>query len=201
MVSAVVTFGMIFLLISSGRLFDGVKRLIQLFIDIFLKIGNACGLKISKTEKRIHVTRQFKNTFKDIRVVKKSKQNNKLKPSINIFALLLFILAVTLIICNLEAVSGNAISIWLFDNNPFPQFITSQRNMDMTFTASLFSVVTFSVSKLINQWKETKKDRKARREVKKQRKILKNISSKDLIDIAKAKDLERYDQLIKKEEE
>ena len=63
----------------------------------------------------------------------------------------------------------------------------------MTFTASLFSVVTFSVSKLINQWKETKKDRKARREVKKQRKILKNISSKDLIDIAKAKDLERYD--------
>ena len=63
----------------------------------------------------------------------------------------------------------------------------------MTFTASLFSIVTFSVSKLINQWKETKKDRKARREVKKQRKILKNISSKDLIDIAKAKDLERYD--------
>ena len=57
MVSAVVTFGMIFLLISSGRIFDGVKRLIQLFIDIFLKIGNACGLQISKTEKRIHVTR------------------------------------------------------------------------------------------------------------------------------------------------
>ena len=52
--------------------------------------------------------------------MKKSKQNNKLKPSINIFALLLFIVAVTLIICNLEAVSGNAISIWLFDNNPFP---------------------------------------------------------------------------------
>ena len=201
MVSAVVTFGMIFLLISSGRIFEGVKRLIQLFIDIFLKIGSACGLRISKTEKRIHVTRQFKNTFKDIRVVKKSKQNNKLKPSINLFALILLLSSITLIICNLEVVTGNAISIWLFDHNPFPQFITSQRNMDMTFTASLFSIVTFSISKLINQWKETKKDRKARREVKKQKKVLKNISSRDLLDIAKSKDLERYNQLIKKEEE
>lgn len=201
MVSAVITFGMIFLLISSGRIFEGVKRLIQLFIDIFLKIGSACGLRIRKTEKRIHVTRQFKNTFKDIRVVKKSKQNNKLKPSINLFALILLLSSITLIICNLEVVTGNAISIWLFDHNPFPQFITSQRNMDMTFTASLFSIVTFSISKLINQWKETKKDRKARREVKKQKKVLKNISSRDLLDIAKSKDLERYNQLIKKEEE
>ena len=57
MVSAVVTFSMIFLLISSGRIFEGVKRLIQLLVDIFLKIANICGLKISKTERRIHTSR------------------------------------------------------------------------------------------------------------------------------------------------
>ena len=201
MVSAVVTFSMIFLLISSGRIFEGVKRLIQLLVDIFLKIANICGLKISKTERRIHTSRQFKNTFKDIKIVKKSKQNNKLKPSINLFALILLITSVTLIICNLETVSGNAISIWLFDNNIFPQFILSQRNMDMTFTAILFSVVTFSISKLLTQWKDTKNYRKAKLEMKKQEKVLKNISSKDLLDLAKAKDLERYDKLIKKKEE
>ena len=82
--------------------------------------------------------------------MKKSKQNNKLKPSINLFALILLLSSITLIICNLEVITGNAISIWLFDHNPFPQFITGQRNMDMTFTASLFSIVTFSISKLIN---------------------------------------------------
>ena len=71
----------------------------------------------------------------------------------------------------------------------------------MTFTAILFSIVTFSISKLLTQWKETKKDRKAKLEMKKQEKVLKNISSKDLLDLAKAKDLERYNKLIKKKEE
>ena len=201
MVSVLVTFGMIFLLISSGRIFEGVRKLIQLFIDIFLNIASAFGLRISKTERKIHVNKQFKNTFGDIRIVKESKENSKLKTSINIFALILLILSLTLIICNLQAVSGNLISIWLFKHNPLPKFIKSQQDMDMTFAASMFSVLTFSISKLINQWKETKKDRKARRYVKKQKDLLKNMSSKDLLDIAKAKDFERYNQLIRKDEE
>lgn len=126
--------------------------------------------------------------------MKRSKSNNKLKPSINIFALILLFISLLLLVINLEAVSGNAISIWLFNHNPIPKFITSQRNMDMTFTAALFSVITFSLSKLASQWKETKKDRQARREVKKQKYILRNLSSKDLLDIARAKDLESYNK-------
>lgn len=125
MVSAVVTFGMIFLLLASGRIYEGIKKLITLIVDILLKIANFCGLGISKTERRIHTSREFKKTFKDIKIVKKSKENNKIKPSINLFALLLLITSVTLIICNLDAISGNAISIWLFEINPVPMLIKS----------------------------------------------------------------------------
>ena len=125
MVSAVVTFGMIFLLLASGRIYEGIKRLITLTVDILLKIVNFCGLGISKSERKIHTSKEFKKTFKDIRTVKKSKENNKIKPSINLFALILLIISVTLIICNLEIVSGNAISIWLFKINPVPTLIIS----------------------------------------------------------------------------
>lgn len=197
MVSAIVTFSMIFLLLASGRIYEGVRRLITLVFDLIFKIFNFFGIKINKAEQRIHVSRQFKDTFKDIKVVKKSKQNNDLKSSINIFALILLILSITLIIGNLQVVSGNAISIWLYNNNPVPGLIVSQRNMDMTFTAILFSIVTFAISKLINQWKDTKKYRKAKRDILRKEYALKNLSSRELLDAAKLKDLDVYNQLIK----
>lgn len=197
MVSAVVTFGMIFLLLASGRIYEGIKRLITLTVDILLKIVNFCGLGISKSERKIHTSKEFKKTFKDIRIVKKSKENNKIKPSINLFALILLIISVTLIICNLEIVSGNAISIWLFKINPVPTLIISQRNMDMTFTAILFSFVTFSISKLINQWKETKKYREAKKQMRQKKHLIKLMTSKDLLNAAKMKDKKNYDRLIK----
>lgn len=197
MVSAVVTFGMIFLLLASGRIYEGIKKLITLIVDILLKIANFCGLGISKTERRIHTSKEFKKTFKDIKVVKKSKENNKIKPSINLFALILLMISVTLIICNLEVVSGNAISIWLFDINPVPMLIATQRNMDMTFTAILFSFVTFSISKLLSQWKDTKKYRDAKKQMKQKKHLTRIMTSKDLLDVAKMKDRENYDRLIK----
>lgn len=197
MVSAVVTFGMIFLLLASGRIYEGIKKLITLIVDILLKIANLCGLSISKTERRIHTSKEFKKTFKDIKIVKKSKENNKIKPSINLFALILLLISVTLIVCNLDAVSGNAISIWLYEINPVPMLIKSQRNMDMTFTAILFSFVTFSISKLLNQWKETKKYRDAKKHMKQKKHLTQLMTSKDLLDAAKMKSKENYERLIK----
>ena len=196
MVSAIVTFSMIFLLLASGRIYEGIRRLIALIVDICLKIANFFGLQLSRYEKRIYVSKEFKNTYKDIKIVRRSKQNSKLKKSINLFALICLIISVALITCNLEIVSGNAISIWLFENNPIPILITSQRNMDMTFTAILFSFVTFSISKLLSQWRETANYRKAKREMRKKEYLLRKMSSKDLLDIAKSKDLANYDRLI-----
>ena len=197
MVSAVVTFGMVFLLLTSGRIYEGIKKLIQLIVDSVLKIANACGLKISKKERKIHVSRQFKTIFKDIKKVKKSKENNKLKPSINLFALILLLISGSLIIINLEQVSGNAISKFLFECNIFPTLIQTQRNLDMTFTAILFSCLTFSLSKLLSQWKETSKYRKAKKEMREKEAALKNLTAKELLDAAKAKDVANYDRLIK----
>ena len=125
MVSAIVTFGMIFLLVISGRLYEAVRRFVSLIVSIFFKIANLFGIQVSKTEVKIFVSKKFLDTFEDIRVVKKSKQNNKLKSSINIFALILLILSAALIACNLDILTGNIISKWLFENNPLPWLITS----------------------------------------------------------------------------
>lgn len=192
---------MVCFFISSGSIYEGLKKLLKLILDIILKLANACGIQLQKRERNIHVSRQFKHTFKDIRIVKKSKENNKLKPSINLFALSLFIISLGLIIANLQVVSGNALSIWLFDNNILSDIINSQRDMDMVFTTSLFSILSFSISKVISQWKETAKDRAARREMKKTEYLIKHSTSRDLIDAAKLKDLEKYEQLVKKSDE
>ena len=125
MVSAIVTFGMIFLLVISGRLYEAVRRFVSLIVSIFFKIANLFGIQVSKTEVKIFVSKKFLDTFEDIRVVKKSKQNNKLKSSINIFALILLILSAALIAFNLDILTGNIISKWLFENNPLPWLITS----------------------------------------------------------------------------
>lgn len=192
---------MIFLLIMSGRIYEALKYLIKLITNILLKIANLCGIKIDQSEKRIHVSKEFKKTFQDIKVVKKSKQNNKIKPSINLIAAILLVISVTLIIANLEVVSGNAISTWLFDHNLIPGIISSQRNMDMTFTSILFSTVTFSISKILAQWKETGKYRKAKREMRKKQYLLKTMTAKDLLDIVKEKDLINYNETVKHIEE
>ena len=61
----------------------------------------------------------------------------------------------------------------------------------------LFSIITFSISKLTSQWKETAKFRKARREMRNIEKVLCKMSAKELLDAAKIKDKEGYDRLIK----
>jgi hypothetical protein len=57
--------------------------------------------------------------------VKQSKTNEKIKPSINKFALITLILSLILIIVNLNVVSGNCISTWLYDIGIFASLVTS----------------------------------------------------------------------------
>ena len=60
--------------------------------------------------------------------------------------------------------------------------------MDTTFTAVMFSILSFSFSKLLTQWKETSCFRKAKREMNLKKKALETMSSKELLDAAKLKD-------------
>ena len=137
--------------------------------------------------------------------MKRSKQNQKFKSSINFISLILIIFSLSLILINLDSISGNVISKWMFNleiNNtriaPY-LFIKTQKDMDITFTAIMFSILSFSASKLLTQWKETSETRKAKRDIKLKEKVLNSITSKELLDAAKNKDEEKYNRLIEKE--
>lgn len=137
--------------------------------------------------------------------MKRSKQNQKFKSSINFISLILIILSLSLIIINLDSISGNIISKWMFNLEinsvrvvPYI-FIKTQKDMDITFTAIMFSILSFSASKLLTQWKETSETRKAKRDIKLKEKVLNSITSKELLDAAKNKDEEKYNRLIEKE--
>lgn len=197
MVSAIVSFGMILLLFISGRIFESLKRLIVLFVNIWLKILNVFGIRINTKEQKIRTSKKFKSTFKDIRVVKRSKENKSIKPSVNKIALFMLLISLGIVIYNLKEVSGNAVSLWLFNNNPFPKFIPTQESMDVTLTAVLFSIMTFAISKIINQWKLTAKFRQTRRELTAKESVISKMSTKELLYAAKLKDEERYKQLVK----
>lgn len=138
--------------------------------------------------------------------MKKSKKNNKIKPSINIIALIIFIISLALIFINLNVISGNIVSKWLYslhiNNTRLASllFIQSQKDMDITFTAIIFSMVSFSSSKLLTQWKETAKFRQAKKEIKLKQSAIQLMTSKELLDAAKDKDIHHY-QLLKKEED
>lgn len=201
-----VTFLCAIFFLLSGRLIQFVKRIIQIIVEIFLRILNLLGIKIRRGENRLKTSPLFKQTYKDITVVKRSKQNQKAKSSINFISLLLIILSLSLIIINLDSISGNIISKWIFNleiNNtrvaPY-LFIKTQKDMDITFTAIMFSVLSFSASKLVSQWKDTAQFRKAKKEMKMKKNVISLMSSKELLDAAKIKDTQRYEELSSKEE-
>lgn len=201
-----ITFLCAIFFLLSGRLIQFVKRIIQIIVELFLRVLNLLGVKIRKGENRLKVSPLFKQTYKDITVVKKSKQNQKTKSSINFISLLLIILSLSLIIINLDSISGNVISKWIFNleiNNtriaPY-LFIKTQKDMDITFTAIMFSVLSFSASRLVSQWKDTSQFRKAKKEMKMKENVISLMSSKELLDAAKIKDAQKYEELSSKEE-
>ena len=60
MISAIVTFFMIIVFFVSGHIIEAVKRLLMLFIDILLKILNLFGLHLSRSERRMRMSRKFR---------------------------------------------------------------------------------------------------------------------------------------------
>ena len=150
MIGALTTMCMILLLFVSGHIIECIKRIIMLIINCTLKILDFCGIRVFKREINIKTSKDFKNTFKEIKVVKKSKQNSKLKPSINLFALIVFLFSAFLIIIDLDIVSNGMITTWLYNNTFLNKLVPSQSHMDVTFVAVMFSIISFSISMLIN---------------------------------------------------
>lgn len=195
MISVATSLLFIILLFLSGKLFECVKYILKLVATTGLKLLNSIGIKVELKEPRIKTSRAFKKTFQEIKVVRKSKNNIKIKPSINISALVILICAVGLIILNLDAVSGNVVTNWLFEINPLSFLIASAEDMNVMFTAIMFSMVSFSLSKLLSQWKETKKYREAKKDIKLKNYVINKTSTKELLDSLKKRDQQKYEEV------
>ena len=191
--SIATTFLLIIVLFATGKIFEAIKRFLVLLLDIVFKILNLFGFQINVREPIVRTSKVFNKTFKDIRVVKKSKHNNKITPSINIFALIIFVLSVFAVVSNL--MDNGWISAWLYNKRFLDFIIKTQENMDTTFIAVMFSVISFSLSKLIHQWRDTSKYRKAKKEMKQKNRVLSKMSSKELLDVAKQKDVSKVEEL------
>lgn len=191
--SIATTFLLIIVLFATGKMFEAIKRFLVLLLDIVFKILNLFGFQINVREPVVRTSRVFNKTFKDIRIVKRSKHNNKITPSINIFALIIFVLSVFVVVTNL--MYNGWISTWLYNKGFLNFIIKTQENMDTTFIAVMFSIISFSLSKLIHQWKNTSKYRKAKKEMRQKNRVLSKMSSKELLDVAKQKDVSKVEEL------
>lgn len=161
--SIVTTLLLIIILFATGKIFEAIKRFLVLLLDIVFKILNIFGFQINVREPIIRTSRAFNKTFKDTRVVKRSKHNNKITPSINVFALIIFVLGAFAVVSNL--MNNGYISSWLYNKGFLRIIIKTQEDMDTTFIAVMFSIISFSLSKLIHQWKDTSKFRRAKKEM------------------------------------
>ena len=91
---------------------------------------------------------------------------------------------------------GNVISNWLYTTQPIT-FIKTPIDMNTFYTATLFSALSFSGTKLLARWKETKQQRQELKEAKLKVKAIDLMSSKELLDEAKKKDIENFNKLKK----
>lgn len=67
--------------------------------------------------------------------------------------------------------------------------------MNTFYTATLFSVLSFSLSKVMARWKETKQQRIEHKNAKKKIEAIKLMTSKELLDEAKKKDEQNRKEL------
>jgi hypothetical protein len=67
--------------------------------------------------------------------------------------------------------------------------------MNTLYTAMLFSILSFSATKILQRWKDTKLQRKENKEALLKRKALLLMDSKELLDEAKKKDEEKLNNL------
>lgn len=195
MVNTIVTILLIILFFFLGHITQAFKKIISLFTNLCLKILNIFGIKITKKERKQKLSEDFKNAYKDIKTVKISRKNIKQKHSIDFLGLTVLIIATILVIVNLASVSGNAISDWIFSWIEDIKIIKTEADMNTFYTAFLFSIISFSISRLINRWKETKQQRLEAKNEKLKKKAVELMSSKELVEQAKKKDESKYNEL------
>lgn len=183
--------GSLLLIISfflSDYLIEALKRTIKLLTKYTLKLFSFFGIKIKIKEKSLKVSNDFKNTFKEIKVVKLSNKNLKESALIDYISLGLFVLSITLIIINLQQVSNNIIAQIVFNIINKIGIVKTIQETNILVTALLFSMLSFSATRLFQYWKQTKPARQERRIRKLKQKALEHMTTKELLNEARNKD-------------
>lgn len=195
MINIIMTVLLVILFIFTGKIIQALKKLVSLITSNFMKLLSIFGIKVKKKEKTIETTKEFKETYKDIRIVKLSKKNLKQESSIDWTWLVIFIISGLLVLLNMKFIWGtNPISDWIFSIIKNLKFVKSEVDMNTLYTATLFSVLSFSASKILQRWKETKQQRIEHKESKLKEQALLLMDSKELIEQAKKKDLENFNK-------
>ena len=196
MINAIITTLLIILFIFTGKIIQGIKKLIGLVVSNFLKLLSFFGIKISLKEKTLKMSDEFKKAYKDIKVMKLSKKNLKEQSSIDWVWFGILIITGLLVLFNMKFMFGaNVISDWIFSIIKNLKFVKTVQDMNTLYTATLFSLLSFSASKLVQRWKETKQQRVEAKQSKIKRQALEMMNSKELLDEAKKKDLQAYKEL------
>lgn len=195
MIQIITTILLAFTLISFGQITQALKKLVGMITKNFLKLINAFGIKIERKEQGVKVSQEFRDTYKDIRKVKLSKKNIKQKSSIDWKYFALLLIGLILVGVNFATVSGNAISNWVFTIISWTKLVKTPTDMNTMYTAVMFSIISFSFSKLMFRWRETKQQRIESKQAKIKMEALGYMSSKELLDNAKKKDEEKRKEL------
>lgn len=191
-ISTIVTLLLIGTLFSFGYLLQALKKFISLLFKLILQILSFFGVKIFEKEKQVKLSPEFKAVYKDIRVMKLSNKNLKERSSIDWPAVILLLVAGLLVFLNMKGVfvaEHNVISDWMFRAIKNFRIVKSETDMNTLYTAAMFSTLSFAFSKIVNRWKETKLNREEKKKLKLKQKALELLSTKELLDYAKKKDV------------
>lgn len=189
MIKIITTSLLVILFLLSGKIIQGLKKLIGLVISNFMKLLSFFGIKIKTKEKVIKISQEFKETYKDIKIVKLSNKNIKDESSIDWIWLSVLIVAGLLILLNMKFIWGtNPISDWLYSIIKNLKLVKSETDMNTLYTATFFSVLSFSASRVLQRWKETKQNRIERKQQKIKLQAIEIMSTRELLDEAKKKD-------------
>lgn len=83
MISIISTTLLIIVFILFGHIIQAIKKAIGLITSTLLKILSIFGIRLKKKEKHLKVSDEFRQTYKEIKVVKLSKKNIKQQSSID----------------------------------------------------------------------------------------------------------------------
>lgn len=188
MISALTAVAVIVSFLLSGYIFQALKRIAMFAVRVFFWVLSFFRIKVYNKEKPIQMSADFNKAYPEIRKVKISNKNIKLKSSIDWINLCLFLACLVLIISNFNFLTGNMVSNALYELVKGWRLIPTAQDMNTLFTATVFSGLSFSATKIFQRWRETKAQRLERKNNKIKKKAVALMSTKELLSEAKKKD-------------